>query len=154
MRSAIVLVSLTALLLLTATCQGDQGQKGDQGPPGPQGPEGPAGSPGDVASIDEATMNAIAQQMTALANASLMEARLEDSDRVDNIIHAIIDNTQNPVFKERLTGLAREIHRVFTAVQAAASDGETIKSLELLEGIVVLTAILVEVAETRLDAAQ
>ena len=154
MRSAIVLVSLTALLLLTATCQGDQGQKGDQGPPGPQGPEGPAGSPGDVASIDEATMNAIAQQMTALANASLMEARLEDSDRVDSIIHAIIDNTQNPAFKERLTGLAREIHRVFTAVQAVSPDEETKRSLELMEGLVVLSTIMTEIAEARLDASQ
>ena len=76
MRSVIVLVSLTALLPLTPACQGGQGPKGDQGPPGPQGPEGPAGSPGDVASIDEATMNAIAQQMTALANASLMGGAL------------------------------------------------------------------------------
>ena len=92
--------------------------------------------------------------MTALANASLMEARLEDSDRVDNIIHAIIDSTQNPVFKERLICLDREIHRVFTAVQAVSPDEETKRSLELMEGIVVLTAILVEVAETRLDAAQ
>ena len=99
-------------------------------------------------------MTAIVQQMTALANANLTEARQEDSDRADNIIHGIIKNTQNPAFKERLTGLAREIHRVYTAVQAAASDRETIKSLELLEGIVVLRAILVEVAETRLDAAQ
>ena len=98
-------------------------------------------------------MNAIVQQMTALANANHTEARLEDSDRVDNIIHAIIDSTQNPVFKERLIWLDREIHRVFTAVQAVSPDEETKRSLELMEGLVVLAAIMTEIAEARLDAA-
>ena len=92
--------------------------------------------------------------MTALAAANLSEARQSDSDRVDNIIHGIIENTQNPEFKERLEGLDREIHRVFTAVQAVATDEQTMQSLELMEGMVVLTAIMTEIAEARLEAAQ
>ena len=80
-------------------------------------------------------------------------ARREDSERLDNLIHLIIDNTRNPAFKERLVSLDREIHRVFESA-AAAPDQETVQTFELMEGIVVLASIMDAIAEARIAAGQ
>ena len=87
-----------------------------------------------------------------LGGADLSESRRQDSERLDNLIHLIIANTQNPAFKERLTTLDREIHRVFEATAAAAPDHETAQTVEFMEGIVVLSSIMDAIAEARIAA--
>ena len=84
----------------------------------------------------------------------IAHARAADSETLDNAIHGIISAVANPEFKERLQGLDSEIHRVFTAVRAGSSDQEAARTLELMEGIVVLTSIMNAIAEARIDAAQ
>ena len=79
-------------------------------------------------------------------------ARREDSERLDNLVHRIIDNTRNPAFKERLASLDREIHRVFESA-ASAPDQETAQTFELMEGIAVTSSIINAIAEARVAAA-
>ena len=88
-----------------------------------------------------------------LPGADLSESRREDSERLDNLIHLLIENTRDPAFKERLNSLDREIHRVFEAAAAAAPDQETAQTVELMEGIVVLSSIMDAIAEARIAAA-
>ena len=83
--------------------------------------------------------------------ASILHARASDTDRLDNAIHGIIENTQNLAFKEKLTRLDREIHRVFSAVEASTGDQETARTLELMQGIVVLSSVLNAIAEARIN---
>ena len=83
----------------------------------------------------------------------LVAARRADSERLDNTIHGIIEATRDEEFKARLTGLDREIHSVFQAVQAASGDPEAVQTLELMEGIVVLSSIMNAIAEVRIDTA-
>ena len=156
----LVAVFLTAALTLAAvSCSGDAGPTGEQGspgPPGPAGPAGPAGLPGprgDNASLDQATIASLVERIQELSGADLSSARSDDSERLDNLIHLIIENTRNPEFKTRLSSLDREIHRVFEAAAAAAPDDETVQTFELMEGIVVLASIMDAIAEARIAAA-
>ena len=144
---------------------GPQGPAGATGPAGPQGPEGDPGLPGppgpsaDITSLD---MSAIAPffqllgelpLMEGLAGGDLSDSRREDSERLDNLIHLIIENTRDPDFKEKLSSLDREIHRVFVAAAAAAPDPETAQTFELMEGIVVVSSIMDAIAEARIGGA-
>ena len=152
-------MSIIALVLLVVACQGDAGPPGEQGPPGPEGPAslpgraGPPGPAGDVSSLDQATIASIIEQLQELSDADLSEARKEDSERLDSLVHLIIENTRDPSFKERLSSLDREIHRAFEAAAAAAPDQETVQTFELMEGIVVLAGIMDAIAEARTAAA-
>ena len=148
-----------------AGLQGPAGAPGSDGPHGPAGDAGPAGPPGPAAGMAPLDLAAISpffqlllelpllQELPGADLADLSESRKEDSERLDNLIHLIIANTQNPAFKERLTGLDREIHRVFEAAAADAPDQETAQTIELMEGIVVLSSIMDAIAEARIDAA-
>ena len=88
MRSIVAVTLFLALVLSIVACQGDAGPPGEQGPPGPQGPAGtagPAGPPGpagDIASLDEATIASVLEQLQELSAADLSEARIEDSERL------------------------------------------------------------------------
>ena len=86
------------------------------------------------------------------SDSDLSESRREDSERLDNLIHLLIENTRDPAFKERLNSLDREIHRVIEAAAAAAPDHETAQTVELMEGIVVLSSIMDAIAEARIAA--
>ena len=143
MRNLIVAVSMTTLFLAAISCQGDAGPSGEQGPPGPHGP---AGSAADVASVIE--------QIQEQSDGDLSLVRSQDSERLDTLIHLIIENTGNPEFKARLQGLDREIYRVFENAAAAAPDDETVQTFELMEGIVVVASIIDAIAEARLGAMQ
>ena len=143
MRALIAAISIIVLVVSVVACQGEAGSSGEQGPPGPPGPAG------DNASLDEATIASIVGQIQELSNMNLSEARTEDSERLDNSIHLIIENTRNPIFKERLSSLDREIHKVFEAA-AAAPNQETAQAFELMEGIVVLSSIMDAIAEARI----
>ena len=89
------------------------------------------------------------QQLQEEFGAGLVHARAADSERLDNTIHGIIDATRNPASKERVRSLDGEIHRVFDAVESASSDPETVRTLELMKGIVVLTSVMNAIAEAR-----
>ena len=149
-----------ALALALVACQGDAGPAGEQGPPGPQGPvgapgtAGPPGPAGDVAPLDEGTIDAIIERLDISGDTDISAARRQDSERLDDLIHLIIENTRNPAFKGRLSSLDEEIHRVFVAAAAAAPDQETAQLLELMEGIAVLSSILDAIAEARIAAAK
>ena len=180
MRTLIAAILAIGLLLSLIACTGDmgpagpqgpaggeiagpQGRVGETGPPGSEGPVGPPGPPGppvsrgsvgEMAPLDDAAIAAIVEQLQQLSDVDLSEARRGDSERLDNLIHRIIENTRNVAFKERLTSLDREIHRVFeTAAVAAAPDQETVETFELMEGIVVLASIMDAIAEARIVAA-
>ena len=168
MRALIATILIIALVLSVIGCQRDAGPAGDPGPAGPQGPigaPGPAGPPGPAAGMASLDLAAIApffqllldlpllQELPGADLADLSESRREDSERLDNLIHLLIANTQNPAFKERLTSLDREIHRVIEAAAAAAPDHETAQTVELMEGIVVLSSIMGAMAEARIAAA-
>ena len=114
---------------------------------------GPPGPAGDIASLDQATIASIIGQLQELSDADLTETRKVDSERLGKLIHLIIENTRNPAFKERLSSLDREIHRVFESATAAAPDQETVQTFELMEGIVVLSSIIDAIAEARIAAA-
>ena len=148
MRLLIAAISLIALSLAAAGCRGDAGPAGAQGPAGPPGPAG------ESAAVDQAAIDAIVEQIGALSGGDLSLARSQDSERLDSLIHLIIENTRNPEFRERLSGLDREIHRVFQTAAAAAPDTETAQTFDLLEGIVVVASIMDAIAGARLDAAQ
>ena len=83
--------------------------------------------------------------------ASILHARASDTDRLDNAIHGIIENTQNIAFKEKLTRLDDEIHLVFSAVEASTGDQETARTPELMQGIVVLSSVINAIAEARIS---
>ena len=150
MRTLIAMFLAIALALSLSACQGEAGPPGQQGPEGPQGPQGSAG---DTPILDEATIASMLEQMQAPESADLTSARQRDSERLDELIHLIIENTRTPDFKERLEGLDREIHRVFQTASAAAPDQETAQTLDLMEGIVVASSIMNAIAEARIEAA-
>ena len=95
----------------------------------------------------------IIEQLQELSDADLLETWGEYSERLDNLIHLIIENTANPAFKERLSSLGREIHRVFESAAVVAPDQETVQTFELMEGIVVLSSIMDAIAEARIASA-
>ena len=133
---------------------GPAGPTGLAGSPGPAGQTGLVGPPGPPAEVDDAAIGALIQQVQEQAAEGVASARQGDSERLDNLIHLIIQNTQNPEFKERLSSLDSEIHRVFETVSAAAPDEETVQTFESLEGIVVASSIMDAIAEARIAAAQ
>ena len=133
---------------------GPAGVPGPKGPAGVAGPAGPQGPTGDIAYLDDATITAITEELRELSAMDLTQARQEDSERLDSLIHLIIQNTRNPDFKERLTSLDREIHRVFESAAAAAPNQETVQTFVLMEGIVVLASIMDAIAEARIAATE
>ncbi len=141
-----------------AGAQGPAGPPGSDGPPGPPGIPGPTGPPGpgaDISSLDQETISGFLGLFGELlgpdaGTTDLAEARRQDSERLDNLIHLIIQNTKNPAFKERLSSLDSEIHRVFEAIAAVAPDPESVEVAELMEGIVVLSSIMDAIAEARI----
>ena len=171
---------LLALTLVFAGCQGNAGPAGEQGLPGatgPAGPQGPAGEPGpagdagpagepgatgepgapgpagpagEPAAIDPSDLQPLIAALQAEFREEIAHARAADTDRVDRTIHGVIQATQNPEFKAWLEGLDREIHRAFDAVGAGASGADAAETLELMEGIVVLTSVMNAIAEARL----
>ena len=130
-----------ALALSVLACQRDAG------------PAEPAGPAGDTASLDEDVIHSVIEQVEELAAADLSAARRRDSERLDKLIHLIIENTRNPAFRERLSSLDREIRRVFEAAAAVAPDQDTVQTFELMEGIVVLASVMDAIAEARIAAA-
>lgn len=178
MRALITLTLIVGLFLSILACQGDIGPAGEQGPPGPQGPAGepgpagpegpigptglpgldgppgPAGLPGPPGPPGLPGIPGIPGPPAAVdeSAADLITARQADSERLDNLIHAIVQRTQDPAFRARIEGIDSEIHRVFQAARAVSPDAETTQSLELMEGIVVLTTIMGEIAKARLTA--
>ena len=122
------------------------------GPAGPAGERGPTGPAGDSPSVDDATIASITEQLQELSDTDLSTARRQDSERLDNLVHLIIENTRNPAFKEHLSSLDSEIHRVFESAAAAAPDPETVQTVELMEGIVAFSRIMDAIAEARIAA--
>ena len=112
---------------------------------------------GEPGQLDEALLGTalapLLERLQGEFEQGLVHARAADSDRLDNTIHGIIDATQNRAFKERLAGLDEEIHRVFDAIEAASADAETVQTLELMKGIVVLTSVMNAIVEARRNAA-
>ena len=147
MRAQPLILTLIAAVAVTLAAAGCGGEPGPPGPAGPAGPPGPAGT---AATVDEAAIEAIVERVLAQQENSLGEARRLDSQRLDNLIHGIIERTQDPEFKARLAGLDREIHRVFEAAAAAAADPEAARTMKLMERIVVLASIMDAIAEARL----
>lgn len=129
---------------------GPTGEPGQAGPAGPAGAQGPAGPAGEPAAIDPSDLQPLIAALQAEFGEEIAHARAADTDRVDRTIHGVIQATQNPEFKARLEGLDREIHRVFDAVGAGASGADAAETLELMEGIVVLTSVMNAIAEARL----
>ena len=93
MRALIAVSLFVALILSIVACQGDAGPPGPQGPAGAAGPAGPPGSAGDIASLDKATSPRSSSSCKS-CHAGLSVARKEDSERLDNLIHLIIENTR------------------------------------------------------------
>ena len=135
-----------------AGAQGPTGERGPAGAPGPAGAQGPAGPAGEDASIDPNSLEPLIAELQDQFGEEIAHARAADSERLDNTIHGIIEATGNPEFKAYLSSLDSEIHSVFTAVGAAAGDPQTATTLELMEGIVVLSSIMNAIAEVRIDA--
>ncbi len=134
-----------------AGTQGPAGERGPAGGPGPAGAQGQAGPAGEDASIDPNSLEPLISELQDQFGEEIAHARAADSERLDNMIHGIIEAVGNPEFKAYLSSLDSEIHRVFTAVGAATGDTEAARTLELMEGIVVLTSIMNAIAETRID---
>ena len=177
-RTIAVLIGILALSMAIAACQGDAGapgvsgpagapgpagqqgepgpagQPGERGPmgePGPAGPQGLAGPPGEVTPINLTTLAPLFAELEAEFGDEIAHARAADSERLDNTIHGIIERTRNPAFKERLSSIDREIHRVFDAVEAASGDPEAAQTLQLMKGIVILASIMNAIAEAGIN---
>ena len=132
---------------------GPTGLQGPAGPVGPQGPEGPAGPRGESADIDPDSLTPLIAALQDEFGAEIAHDRAADSERLDSATRSIIDATSNQALKERLNALYGEIHDVFNAAASASGDPETVNTLELMKGIVVLTSIMNAVAEARIGAA-
>ena len=133
---------------------GAQGPAGEQGPPGvtgPAGSQGPAGPAGEDAAIDPDSLGPLIAALQDQFGEEIAHARAADSERLDNTIHGIIEATRNPDFKAYLSNLDSEIHRVFDAIAATQPDSEVAQTLELMQGIVVLTSIMNAIAEARIN---
>ena len=85
--------------------QGSASAPGSDGPPGPAGAPGPAGPPGPAAGMASLDLAAIAPFFQLLlelpllqetSGADLPESRKEDSERLDNLIHLIIEKHPEP----------------------------------------------------------
>ena len=149
MRAFLITIPIVLIVMSMSACQGSAGPAGEQGPPGPVGPAGPTG---EAATLGQDELQLVLQQLESDFQADLINVRAADSERLDNTIHGLIEATRNPAFKERLSWLDSEIHRVFNAVEAASSDPETKQTLELMQGIVVLSSVMNAIAEARITA--
>ena len=149
MRAFLITIPVVLIVMSMSACQGNAGPAGEQGPPGPVGPAGPTG---EAATLGKDELQLVLQQLESDFQADLINVRAADSERLDNTIHGLIEATRNPAFKERLSRLDSEIHRVFNAVEAASSDPETTQTLELMQGIVVLSSVMNAIAEARITA--
>ena len=147
---------------------GSVGQTGLVGPPGPAGPPGRAGEPGLAgppgppglpglpplpAVVDEAAIASVVESVLDESAGSITAAREEDSERLHDLVHVIIQRTKDQNFKQRLSGIDSEIHSVFEAAAAVSEDPEAVRTMELMEGAVVLTSIMDEIAKARLGIA-
>ena len=98
MRTPIVAILATVLMLSIAACQGEAGPAGQSGPAGPPGPAG------ESIAIDDAMIAAFMEQMAEQSADGLAAVRSEDTERLDNMVHGIISRAENPAFKARLEG--------------------------------------------------
>ena len=178
LKFAFSLVILLTLTLALLACQGEVGSAGPAGPPGepgaagPQGPTGekgptgeqgpageagvagpagPTGSAGEAAALDPNELETLIEALGAEFGDEIAHARAADSERLDSAIHGVIGATRDPAFKEYLASLDREIHEIFVAVGAASTNPDAARTLELMQGIVVLTSIMNAIAEARID---
>ena len=149
MRAFLITIPIVLIVMSMSACQGSAGPAGEQGPPGSVGPAGPTG---EAATLGKDELQLVLQQLESDFQAALINVRAADSERLDNTLHGLIEATRNPAFKERLSRLDSEIHRVFNAVEAASSDPETKQTLELMQGIVVLSSVMNAIAEARITA--
>ena len=149
MRAFLITIPIVLIVMSMSACQGSAGPAGEQGPPGSVGPAGPTG---EAATLGQDELQLVLQQLESDFQADLINVRAADSERLDNTLHGLIEATRNPAFKERLSRLDSEIHRVFNAVEAASSDPETKQTLELMQGIVVLSSVMNAIAEARITA--
>ena len=134
-----------------AGVQGLAGERGPAGAPGPEGAPGPAGPAGEDAAIDPDSLGPLVAALQDQFGEEIAHARAADSERLDNTIHGIIEATRDPDSKAYLSNLDSEIHRVFDAIAATRPDPETAQTLELMQGIVVLTSIMNAIAEARIN---
>ena len=159
-RKLVAAIVIIALLLLGVACQGDAGPAGEQGPPGPPGPAWRSRTGRAYRSRGGHRLSGSGRhRLDHGADARTVGRRLAHSPETGlrasgQLDHLIIENTRNPAFKERLSGLDREIHRVFESAAAAAPDQETVQTSELMEGIVVLSIIMDAIAEAKIAAAK
>ena len=149
MRAFLITIPIVLIVMSMSACQGSAGPAGEQGPPGSVGPAGPTG---EAATLGKDELQLVLQQLESDFQADLINVRAADSERLDNTIHGLIEATRNPAFEERLSRLDSEIHRIFNAVEAASSDPETKQTLELMQGIVVLSSVMNAIAEARITA--
>ena len=134
---------------------GPAGPTGLAGSPGPAGQTGLVGPPGPPAEVDDAAIGALIQQVQEQAAEGVAYRRGKGTRCGWTISFTSSFKTLlDPEFKERLSSLDSEIHRVFETVSAAAPDEETVQTFELLEGIVVASSIMDAIAEARIAAAQ
>ncbi len=129
---------------------GPAGPPGEQGAPGPPGLPGFPGPPGPPGQPDEA---AIAAMIESVLAGSAGGPRQEDSDRLHDLVHSVIESTKDQDFKQRLTAIDSELHRVFEAAAAVSDDPQAIATMERMEGTVILAAIMDEITDARLPAA-
>lgn len=132
---------------------GPQGPPGEQGIPGPPGIPGFPGPPGPPGQTDSAAIASMIETMLAESADSVTWARQEDSDRLHDLVHAIIEHTKDQDFRQRLAAMDSEIHSIFDAAAAISDDPETFMAMELTEGSLILTAVMDEIAEARLGLA-
>ena len=149
MRAFLITIPIVLIVMSMSACQGSAGPAGEQGPPGSVGPAGPTG---EAATLGKDELQLVLQQLESDFQADLINVRAADSERLDNTIHGLIEATRNPAFEERLSRLDSEIHRIFNAVEAASSDPETKQTLELMQGIVLLSSVMNAIAEARITA--
>ena len=90
MRALFAATLFFALVLSIVACQGDAGPPGPQGPAGAAGPAGPPGPAGDIASLDEATIASVIEQLQKLSAADLKEGIVVLSSIMDAIAEARI----------------------------------------------------------------
>ena len=109
---------------------------------------------GETATLDDATIASIIEELQELTDIDLSEARQGDSERLDNLSHGVIQATRDPSLKEHLTSLDREIHSVFErAIAVSAGNQDAVDSFELTEGLTVVASIVNAIAEARIAAA-
>ena len=93
-----------------------------------------------------------ASDLVERLSASLSEARSEDSERLDLMIHALTERTEDPALQSKIRERDAEIHRIFEITAERLSDGpDALARLELVKGIVILSNITDALAEAEID---